>query len=52
MADLSVEEGAKATLDRIMNAGKEENGKFLNIRVKGWEKKEGLNQYDGGNPPW
>ena len=32
-----VEEGAKATLKRIMSAGVEESGKFLNIRVEGWE---------------
>jgi hypothetical protein len=52
MAGLSVKEGAKATLERIMGAGRSENGKFLNILVRGWQKNEGLNQYDGINPPW
>lgn len=51
-ADLSVGEGAKASVERIMAAEKEDNGKFVNIHVKGWEKNEGLNQYDGLNPPW
>ncbi|TVY37964.1 C-factor [Lachnellula subtilissima] len=51
-ADLPVEVGAKATLDKIIGAGKEQNGQFLNIYVEGWEKKEGPNQYDGVNPPW
>ncbi|KAH8587164.1 putative short chain oxidoreductase [Bisporella sp. PMI_857] len=36
-ADLSVEEGAIATLGKILAAGKEDNGAFMNIRVKGWE---------------
>ncbi|TVY84087.1 putative oxidoreductase [Lachnellula suecica] len=53
-ADLSVEEGTKATLDKIIGAGKEQNGQFLNIHVKGWETvPEGkLNHYDGKNAPW
>ncbi|TVY14406.1 C-factor [Lachnellula arida] len=50
-ADLDVEVGAKATLDKILGAGKEQNGQFLNIHVKGFEK-AGPNQYDGANPPW
>jgi hypothetical protein len=33
-----LEEGAKATLRRIMDTGAEESGMFLNIRVDGWEK--------------
>jgi len=49
---LPVEVGAKATLDKIIGAGKEQNGQFLDIHVEGWEKKEGPNQYDGANPPW
>jgi len=39
-------------LDKILGAGREDNGKFLNIHVKGWEKVEGPNVYDGVNPPW
>ncbi|TVY55002.1 C-factor [Lachnellula cervina] len=50
-ADLSVEVGAKAALDKIIGAGKEQNGQFLNIKIEGWEK-TGPNQYDGVNPPW
>lgn len=36
-----------------MSAGKEDNGKFLNIRVEGWEDAgKWPNVYDGVNPPW
>jgi len=45
-ADLSVEEGAKATTEKIMSVGKEQNDKFLNIYVKGF------GHYDGTNAPW
>ncbi|MCJ1404072.1 hypothetical protein MMC11_007297 [Xylographa trunciseda] len=51
-ADLPAETGAKAVLQTLHKAGKKDNGKFLNIHVPGWEKNEGLNQYDGLNPPW
>ncbi|THV47317.1 hypothetical protein BGAL_0319g00080 [Botrytis galanthina] len=51
-ADLDVETGAKAVVELIESNGKESNGKFLNIRVAGWEKNEGINQYDGGVLPW
>ncbi|RDL33851.1 NAD(P)-binding Rossmann-fold containing protein [Venustampulla echinocandica] len=51
-ADLDVETGAKATLEAIQSHGKEFNGKFVNIRVAGWEHSEGLNQYDGEICPW
>lgn len=51
-ADLSVEEGAEASVERIMAAEKEDNGKFVNIHIKGWENNEGLNQYDGNELPW
>ncbi|KAK9234998.1 hypothetical protein V1525DRAFT_349121 [Lipomyces kononenkoae] len=45
-ADLSVEQGAKASLEKIFGAGTEQNGQFLKVLVKGW------NQYDGINSPW
>ncbi|EPE34734.1 NAD(P)-binding Rossmann-fold containing protein [Glarea lozoyensis ATCC 20868] len=51
-ADLDVETGAKAVIEAIDKHGKESSGLFVNIRVAGWEHNEGLNQYDGGNPPW
>jgi NAD(P)-dependent dehydrogenase (short-subunit alcohol dehydrogenase family) len=51
-ADLDAETGAKAVIEAINTHGKESNGQFVNIRVAGWEHNEGLNQYDGGNPPW
>ncbi|KAK3720845.1 hypothetical protein LTR37_003508 [Vermiconidia calcicola] len=53
-ADLSVEEGAKATIDVIFNNGHESNGKFLNIYVPGWEKPRGVNNnfYNGKEVPW
>ncbi|TGO61704.1 hypothetical protein BCON_0025g00310 [Botryotinia convoluta] len=51
-ADLDVETGAKAVVELIESNGKESNGKFLNIRVAGWENNEGINQYDGNVLPW
>jgi hypothetical protein len=52
-ADLSVEEGAVATLEKIIAARKEDSGAFMNVRVKGWENPtEGKNLYDGVNYPW
>ncbi|KAL9004066.1 MAG: hypothetical protein Q9188_003101 [Gyalolechia gomerana] len=52
MADLTPEEGAKASLDLIFRAGQELNGKFPTVLVKGWEKAAGRNKYDGSNSPW
>lgn len=51
-ADLPVAAGASAVLEAVHKYGKEDNGKYYNIRVAGWEKNEGLNQYDGLSPPW
>lgn len=51
-ADLPVETGARAVLDVIHKHEKEDNGKFYNVRVPGWEEKEGPNQYDGQIVPW
>lgn len=52
MADLTPEEGAKASLDIIFKPGQEYNGQMPKVFVKGWEKAEGNNQYDGTNVPW
>lgn len=51
-ADLDVEVGAKAALEKILGAKKEDSGKLLNILVKGWENADGPNQYDGKVLPW
>lgn len=50
-ADLTPEEGAKASLDMIFN-GKNLNGQFPKVFVKGWENAKGRNVYDGTNSPW
>lgn len=54
MADLTAEEGAKASLDIIFKEGQEYNGKLPKVFVKGWEHpQEGKwNVYDGTNAPW
>jgi hypothetical protein len=54
MADLTPEQGAKASLDIIFNKGQELNGQMPKVFVKGWEKpQEGKwNVYDGTNVPW
>lgn len=45
-------EGAKDSLDIIFRPGQELNGQMPKVLVKGWEKAEGGNQYDGANAPW
>ena len=52
MADLTPEEGAKASLDIIFKPGQQFNGQYPKIHVKGWENAPGNNQYDGSNIPW
>jgi len=52
MADLTPEEGAKASLDIIFKKGQEVNGKMPKVFVKGWENAKGPNVYDGTNAPW
>ncbi|KAJ5584010.1 Short-chain dehydrogenase/reductase SDR [Penicillium hispanicum] len=51
-ADLPVETGAEKVVDIIQRTGPEQNGKFVNIRVPGWENAPGINQYDGEEIPW
>ncbi|KAI1207237.1 NAD(P)-binding protein [Annulohypoxylon truncatum] len=51
-ADLTPEEGAKASLDIILKPGREYNGKMPKILVRGWENAPGNNQYDGTIVPW
>ena len=51
-ADLPAEVGAKAVLEVVQNCDKDANGTFIDIKVPGWEKKDGLNQYDGKILPW
>lgn len=52
MADLTPEQGAKASLDMIFKPGQQLNGRYPKVLVKGWEKAGGNNQYDGTNSPW
>ncbi|KAL3419682.1 short chain oxidoreductase [Phlyctema vagabunda] len=51
-ADLTVDESVKAVLERLHGAGKDANGKFFNVKIPGWEKRETGNQYPGGEEPW
>ena len=51
-ADLSAATGAKAVLEAVQQCDKNDNGKFCNIRVNGWENEGHRNQYDGLSPPW
>ncbi|KAI1120259.1 short chain dehydrogenase reductase [Nemania abortiva] len=50
MADLTPEEGAKASLDILFKPNSETNGKMPKVLVKGWETKSHC--YDGTNVPW
>ncbi|OAP63385.1 hypothetical protein AYL99_02612 [Fonsecaea erecta] len=51
-ADLPVEVGARATLDILFKSTKEDNGKYKNIHVPGWENVQGPNVYDGRDVSW
>ncbi|KAI0115437.1 short chain dehydrogenase reductase [Nemania sp. FL0031] len=50
MADLTPEEGAKASVDIIFKPNSETNGNMPKVLVKGWETKSHC--YDGTNVPW
>ncbi|OBT87417.1 hypothetical protein VE02_04681 [Pseudogymnoascus sp. 03VT05] len=52
MADLTTEQGAKASLDIIFTPGQKYNGLMPKVLVKGWEKNAGNNQYDGAIASW
>ncbi|OTA87483.1 hypothetical protein M434DRAFT_81240 [Hypoxylon sp. CO27-5] len=52
IADLTPEQGVKASLDIILKPGQEYNGKMPKVLVKGWENAPGNNQYDGTIVPW
>ncbi|KZF23355.1 short-chain dehydrogenase-like protein [Xylona heveae TC161] len=52
IADLPPETGAEATLNIVFRVQKEDNGKFYNIHVPGWENHEGINAYAGEIVPW
>jgi hypothetical protein len=52
MTDLTPEQSAKASLDIIFKKGRELNEQMPKFFVKGWEKAEGMNVYDGTNAPW
>ncbi|KAJ3525768.1 hypothetical protein NM208_g11498 [Fusarium decemcellulare] len=51
-AVLELDTGVKATLDIVFNLKKEDNGKFLNVRVPGFEDVPTPDRFQGGQPPW
>ncbi|CAG7974278.1 unnamed protein product [Penicillium olsonii] len=51
-AHLSVETGAEKVLEVIQRVTPDQNGKFFNIHIPGWEAAEGADQYDGKEIPW
>ena len=52
MADLTAEQGAKASLDIIFKKGQEVNGHMPKVFVEGWQDVQGPNSYDGSDAPW
>lgn len=50
-ADLTVDESVSAVLESVHGKGKENNGKFVTVKVLGWED-HGLAWYDGGVVAW
>ena len=51
-ADIDVEMSSKAVLNLILHVGREDNGKFFNIRVPGFENRPAPFQYAGEEIPW
>ncbi|PYI08315.1 short-chain dehydrogenase-like protein [Aspergillus sclerotiicarbonarius CBS 121057] len=51
-ADLTTEESVQGLLEIVIPATQVDNGKFIRVRVPGWEEVEGINQYDGAEAPW
>ena len=52
-ADLPVDVGVKAVLEKMSKVTKEDNGKFWDIEVKGWDNPTGgPNVYRGEEQPW
>jgi len=49
-ADLSIEQGVAAVKKLILETGKEQNGKFLNIKVAKTDQM--MFDYDGKEIPW
>lgn len=45
-AHLEMSEAIPAIMEKVVGAGKEDNGKFLNVRVPGWD------FYTGANATW
>jgi hypothetical protein len=52
MADLTPEQGAKASLNIIFDKGRELNGQMPKVFIEGWQNAKGPNVYDGSNAPW
>ncbi|KAM5378551.1 hypothetical protein ACJZ2D_004505 [Fusarium nematophilum] len=51
-AHLDVETSVRATLDIVFGATRKDNGKFLNVRVPGFEDTSLPDKYEGGEIPW
>ncbi|PYI25300.1 NAD(P)-binding protein [Aspergillus indologenus CBS 114.80] len=52
IADLTPEQGAKASLNILFRPNGEINGQFPKVLVPGWEHATGRNVYDGTMVPW
>lgn len=50
IADLTPDESVKGILEKIDKIDAKDTGKFLTIKVPGWENHE--KQYDGSVRPW
>ncbi|KXT15252.1 hypothetical protein AC579_4849 [Pseudocercospora musae] len=51
-ADLPVSTGVESVKDIILSSTPAQNGKFVTIKVPGWEDTQGPNKYHGGENPW
>jgi hypothetical protein len=51
-AQIDVETSVNALFDIIDTVTTKDNGKFLDVRVPGWEEAPGPNHYLGGEAAW
>lgn len=50
---MTIEQSANAILNVVFNSTPQaNNGKFMNIHVPGWERSEGINEYNSGEILW
>jgi hypothetical protein len=52
IADLTIEEGCRALVTKIMSVTKDDNGKFFDAYIPNWKYKGAPNRYNGAILPY